>query len=84
MPVRNLNGEGNFASAGGIWMGGAGPVADSDGNVYVTTGNGPWDGQTAWGDSVLKFGPNTCLWSQRHHAARRLLHSLHLPIHGLR
>jgi hypothetical protein len=52
-----LNGEGNFASAGGIWMGGAGPVADSDGNVYVTTGNGPWDGQTAWGDSVLKFGP---------------------------
>ena len=53
----NLNGEGGFASAGGIWMGGAGPVADSDGNVYVTTGNGPWDGQSAWGDSVLKFGP---------------------------
>ncbi|HVN92112.1 MAG TPA: Ig-like domain-containing protein [Terracidiphilus sp.] len=53
----NANGEGNFASAGGIWMGGAGPVADSSGNVYVTTGNGPWDGQSAWGDSVLKFGP---------------------------
>jgi len=53
----NLNGEGGFASAGGIWMGGAGPVADSGGNVYVTTGNGPWDGKTAWGDSVLKFGP---------------------------
>jgi hypothetical protein len=52
----NLNGEGTYSSAGGIWMGGAGPVADSDGNVYVTTGNGPWDGQTAWGDSVLKFG----------------------------
>ena len=52
-----LNGEGNYASAGGIWMGGAGPVADSAGNVYVTTGNGPWDGQTAWGDSVLKFRP---------------------------
>jgi uncharacterized protein YjdB len=52
----NLSGEGGFASAGGIWMGGAGPVADSDGNVYVTTGNGPWDGQSAWGDSVLKFG----------------------------
>jgi hypothetical protein len=52
----NLDGEGGFASAGGIWMGGAGPVADSDGNVYVTTGNGPWDGQSAWGDSVLKFG----------------------------
>jgi len=52
-----LNGEGTYAGAGGIWMGGAGPVADSNGNVYVTTGNGPWDGHTAWGDSVLKFGP---------------------------
>jgi hypothetical protein len=52
-----LNGEGTYASAGGIWMGGAGPVADSEGNIYVTTGNGPWDGLTAWGDSVLKFGP---------------------------
>ena len=52
-----LNGEGTYAGAGGIWMGGAGPVADSEGNVYVATGNGPWDGQTAWGDSVLKFGP---------------------------
>ena len=38
-------------------MGGGGPVADSQGNVYVTTGNGPWDGQTAWSDSVLKFSP---------------------------
>jgi uncharacterized protein YjdB len=54
----NLNGEGKYASAGGIWMGGAGPVADSSGNIYVATGNGPWDGQTAFADSVLKFGPN--------------------------
>ena len=52
-----LDGEGKYGGAGGIWMGGAGPVADSEGNVYVTTGNGPWDGQTAWGDSVLKFAP---------------------------
>lgn len=51
----NLNGEGAYASAGGIWMGSGGPVADSSGNIYVTTGNGPWDGQTAWSDSVLKF-----------------------------
>ncbi|MGC1872116.1 MAG: Ig-like domain-containing protein [Acidobacteriaceae bacterium] len=51
----NLNGEGTYAGGGGIWMGGDGPAADSAGNVYVTTGNGPWDGQTAWGDSVLKF-----------------------------
>jgi uncharacterized protein YjdB len=52
-----LNGEGTYASAGGVWMGGAGPVADSIGNVYVSTGNGPWDGQTAFADSILKFGP---------------------------
>jgi hypothetical protein len=52
-----LNGEGPYASAGGIWMGGGGPVADSTGNVYVSTGNGPWNGTDAWADSFLKFGP---------------------------
>jgi len=46
-----------YGSAGGIWMGSGGPAADSAGNVYVATGNGPWDGMTAWGDSVLKFDP---------------------------
>ena len=51
----NSNGEGTYGGAGGIWMGGGGPVADSSGDVYVTTGNGPWDGVTAFGDSVLKF-----------------------------
>ncbi|MGB6474358.1 MAG: Ig-like domain-containing protein [Candidatus Sulfotelmatobacter sp.] len=53
----NLNGEGPYASAGGVWMGGGGPAADANGNIYITTGNGPWDGVTAWGDSILKF-PN--------------------------
>ena len=53
----NLNGEGEYASAGGVWMGGGGPAADSAGNIYIVTGNGPWDGSTAFGDSVLKFSP---------------------------
>ena len=53
----NLNGEGAYASAGGVWMGGGGPAADANGNIYITTGNGPWDGTAAWGDSILKF-PN--------------------------
>ena len=44
----NLDGEGKYASAGGIWMGGGGPAADTAGNVYVTTGNGPWDGKSAF------------------------------------
>jgi uncharacterized protein YjdB len=52
-----LNGEGTYASAGGVWMGSGGPVADSSGNVYITTGNGPWNGTNAWADSVLKFPP---------------------------
>ena len=51
----NLNGEGTFGGAGGVWMGGGGPASDSLGNVYITTGNGPYDGKTAFGDSVLKF-----------------------------
>jgi len=54
----NLNGEGTYGGAGGVWMGGGGPAADSNGNIFVTTGNGPYDGQTAFGDSVLKFDPN--------------------------
>ena len=53
----NLTGEGKYASAGGVWMGGSGPAADGQGNVYITTGNGPWDGQTAYSDSILKFSP---------------------------
>jgi uncharacterized protein YjdB len=52
-----LNGEGTYASAGGVWMGSGGPVADSSGNVYITTGNGPWNGTSAFADSVLKFPP---------------------------
>ena len=31
----NLDGEGTYASAGGVWMGSGGPVADSAGNVYL-------------------------------------------------
>jgi hypothetical protein len=51
----DLNGEGTYGGAGGVWMGGGGPAADNNGNVFITTGNGPYDGTTAFGDSVLKF-----------------------------
>jgi hypothetical protein len=30
-------------SEGGIWMAGAGPAADADGNIYLLTGNGTFD-----------------------------------------
>ena len=36
-------------------MGGAGPAADDSGNVFISTGNGPYDGTTAFGESVMKF-----------------------------
>jgi hypothetical protein len=57
----NLDGEGQYASAGGVWMGSGGPVVDSAGNIYITTGNGPWDGKTAYSDSILKFNATLTL-----------------------
>jgi hypothetical protein len=50
----NADGYGTFRGAGGVWMGGGGPAADSAGNVYLSTGNGPYDGGPEWGDSVLR------------------------------
>jgi hypothetical protein len=58
----NLDGEGLYASAGGVWMGGGGPVADGSGNIYITTGNGPFNAvQGSFADSVLKFSSQLTL-----------------------
>src|SRR5579871_1247659 len=48
------NGEEN-----GVWQGGVGLAADASGNIYLETGNGPFDvnaGGTDFGDSILKIG----------------------------
>lgn len=45
-------------SAGGIWQTGTGPAADSNGNIYVITGNGDFDTsipRTNYGDSFIKL-----------------------------
>lgn len=43
---------------GGIWMAGGGPAADSNGYVYLGTGNGTWDGTQNFGESWVKLSSN--------------------------
>jgi hypothetical protein len=47
------------ASEAGIWESGDGPAADTNGNIYVLTGNGTFDSTTNsdYGDSFLKLTP---------------------------
>ena len=41
-----------------IW-GRAGAVVDlATGNIFVATGNGPYDGKTNWGDSLIELDPS--------------------------
>jgi hypothetical protein len=42
-------------SGGGIWMSGAGPAIQSDGSIWVVTGNGDFDGQFNWSESVVRL-----------------------------
>lgn len=48
----------NTAPVGGqaaIWSGGMAPAADTNGNIYVMTGNGSFDGATDFGESMIKL-----------------------------
>ena len=45
----------------GIWMSGGAPAADAAGNLYVITGNGIFDGTSAFGDSFLKLSATSGL-----------------------
>lgn len=44
-------------TGGGIWMSAEAPTADSNGDIYVSTGNGDFDGVSDFGSSVLKLSP---------------------------
>jgi outer membrane protein assembly factor BamB len=53
--VLNVNPDGSEA---GIWLSDTGPAVDSEGNLYVPTGNGTFDatsGGRDYGDSVLRL-----------------------------
>jgi len=43
---------------GDVWQAGRGLAADEEGNVYVSTGNGFYDGVANFADSVLRFDPS--------------------------
>lgn len=63
---------------GSIWQAGRGPVVDNDGDIYVVTGNGDFDGESAFGESVLRLtssaGPDA-LSRPAPAAGQRTLHS---------
>jgi outer membrane protein assembly factor BamB len=42
---------------GGIWQSGNGLSADEDGNVYLATGNGAWDGKRDLSDAIITLDP---------------------------
>ena len=58
-PVTNTQGD------DAIWGRAGAVIEPGTGRILVATGNGPFDGHTAWGDSVLELTPD----------ASRLLHN---------
>ena len=53
--VLNTSPGGEGAS---IWQSGQAPSIDSDGNIYLDTGNGSWNGTTQFSESFLKLSPS--------------------------
>jgi len=51
----------NGSNGASVWDAGAGPALDSSGNIYVTTGNGTYDGTKNFSESVLKLSPTGTL-----------------------
>jgi hypothetical protein len=54
-PNGTIGQYGAIAGEGGIWMGNGGIAADSQTNLYFATGDGNFDGNTEFGDSIIKL-----------------------------
>lgn len=53
--VLNLTPQGG---AGSVWQSGRGLAAGEDGNIYIATGNGDYDGQFNFSQSLMKLSPD--------------------------
>ncbi len=53
--VLNTSPQGDAAS---IWQFGQAPAVDAEGNIYLVTGNGSWNGSTDFSESFLKLDPH--------------------------
>jgi hypothetical protein len=52
--VLNTSPTGSEAS---IWQSGQAPAVDAQGNIYVVTGNGSWDGKANFSESFMRLNP---------------------------
>jgi hypothetical protein len=84
--VFNMTPNGEY---GGIWMSGNGPAADTNGNIYLMTGNGTFDSSpmvNSFGDSFLKFSTTNGLavadYFTPHNQNNLYLHDLDLGSGG--
>lgn len=53
--VLNTSPGGDGAS---IWQSGQAPSVDAQGNIYIITGNGSWNGSTQFSESFVKLDPD--------------------------
>jgi len=53
--IFNVSGD---AGSGSIWQSGRAPAVGADGNIYVSTGNGYYDGVTSFSQSFIKLSPD--------------------------